>query len=143
MLGSVNSVILRLRTSAFVALFGVLGMAACASSENATFDEPGGEVDAGLTDAKSDAKPDTDSGAGGEGGSGGSGGDGGQGGDGGSGGNGGEPDTCGLATCPEPEYPDFQKCCTSADQCGYKNGPSGFCYDAVPPEDPGAGGGGP
>lgn len=43
---------------------------------------------------------------------------------------------CGLSTCPEPPYQNFLKCCTSSDECGWKNGPSGFCYDV------GSGGGG-
>lgn len=51
------------------------------------------------------------------------------GGGGGSGGSGGE-DTCGLSQCPEPQYQDFYKCCTSQGECGFKNGPGGFCYDA-------------
>lgn len=150
MLGSVKSVFLRLRTSALVVSFGVIGLAACASSENATFEEPGGaggggNGDAGLTDAKADATPDTDSGS--DAGSGGSGGTGGTGGGdtGGSGGTGGsnEPDTCGIDTCPAPDYPDFEKCCTTEGKCGYRNGPSGYCYDATTPEEPppGAGGG--
>lgn len=147
MLGSVRNVLLRLRISALAVSIGVVGMAACASSENATFDEPGGagggDVDAGLTDAKSDATPDTDSGSdGGEGGAGGSGGTGGSGGSGGTGGSN-EPDTCGLSTCPEPDYPEFEKCCTNENTCGYRNGPSGYCYAAASDDPPPGAGGGP
>lgn len=143
MLGSVNSMILRLRSSALILSFGAFALAACASSEPATFDEQAnpeedsGTPDAKKPDAKSDADPDD-----GTGGAGGDGGAGGQGG--GTGGSGGDPDTCGGVTCPEPSYPDFFKCCTSADKCGFKNGPSGFCYDAEEPDNGGGtGGGGP
>lgn len=146
MLGSINSMILRLRTSAFVVSFGVLGMAACASSETA-FDDSASVDDAGTKDVTQDVTTDAnggDGGSGGEGGAGGAGGDGGDGGQGGTGGGGGndEPSSCGGVTCPEPSYPDFFKCCTTADKCGFKNGPSGYCYDAVD-DDPGVGGGGP
>jgi len=52
---------------------------------------------------------------------------------------------CDLAACPESTYPGFDKCCTPAGGCGFTNGPSGFCYDAVPDDDGpgGVGGGGP
>lgn len=141
MLGSIHSMILRLRTSALVVSLGALGLAACASPENASFDqttpeEDGGLADANKPDSKADAEPADDGGEGGQGG---------QGGEGGSGGNGGDPaDTCGLSTCPEPQYQDFFKCCTSQDKCGFKNGPNGFCYDATDDNpDPGTGGGTP
>ncbi len=147
MLGSINSKILRLRATALVASLGVVGMAACASSENVPFDDPEPVQDAGTKDVNTpDATADASDGAGG--GSGDDAGAGGAGGDGGMGGAGGgtdEPDSCGGQICPEPTYPDFFKCCTTDDKCGYKNGPSGFCYESVPDDDPGqgVGGGGP
>lgn len=137
MLGSFNSMILRLRTSVLVASFGVFALAACASSENATFDETTPEADAGSDVKTPDAASDSGDGTGG------SGGDGGEAGAGGAGGTGGDSgdDTCGLSACPEPTYPDFFKCCTTTNECGYKNGPSGFCYAVEEPGTGGAGGG--
>lgn len=134
--GQVKMMILRLRTSALALAIGALGIAACASSETTSFDETEPE-DSGAPDVKTtDAKPDVDKDD--------SGGTGGAGGEGGAGGAGGAPDddTCGLANCPEPEYDDFFKCCTSPEnECGYKNGPSGFCYGIESPNPGGAGGG--
>lgn len=133
MLGSFPSMFLRLRTSALVVSVGIFALAACASSEPAEFDTTEPEPDAGADVKKPDADSDADDGTGGAGG---------DGGEGGAGGGPEEPDPCGLASCPDPTYPDFFKCCTSGNACGFKNGPSGFCYDAEDPNDnPGAGGG--
>lgn len=140
MIGSTPSMILRLRSSAFAFSFGAFLLAACASPENAIFDEPDPVEDAGA-DVRSDAStPGTDTDASDDA----------------------APvdaaddvandtappppvdDTCGLAACPEPYegYEGFEKCCTSTNQCGFRNGPSGFCYeDEEPDPDPGTGGG--
>lgn len=52
------------------------------------------------------------------------------------------PDTCGIDSCPEPFYAGFLKCCTNDATCGFKNGPSGYCYDVVDEPDGGGGGAG-
>lgn len=145
MAGQVQSMLLKLRSSALVLSLSALALAACASSEEADFGTSIVEEDGGKTDAnKPDAKTDADTGDAGDadlpddGGT-----------DGGAGGSGGgptEPDSCGgqpMTSCPEPQYADFQKCCTSGAKCGFKNGPSGFCYDAEEEDPTGGAGGGP
>lgn len=36
---------------------------------------------------------------------------------------------CKISECRDPEYPDWLKCCAGNGKCGWKSGPTGYCYE--------------